>query len=154
MLCGSVYFAIQLGRLICNGIYTLFGIPAVAIMAVTIVVVYVIAVAAITWGVGNRAPRLAVNATDSHAPDVAAIVPVSEEQVRANPLYRSRYGLTDREIDIAVLALAGYNASEMSQMLGLSVNTVKTHLKNLYSKMGVHNRRELGEVFGAVERGD
>ena len=44
-------------------------------------------------------------------------------------VYRAKYKLTDREIDAAVLLLAGYNAADIAKILTISVNTVKTHLK-------------------------
>ncbi len=39
------------------------------------------------------------------------------------------------------LLVEGLTYGEMAAELGLSVNTVKFHLKNLYGKLGVHNRR-------------
>ena len=59
--------------------------------------------------------------------------------------------MTDREIDVTVLLLAGYNSTDIAKILTLSVNTVKTHLKNLYAKMGVHNRRELIGLLNEIE---
>ena len=78
---------------------------------------------------------------------------VTEEELRKNPVYRQQFKLTDREVDVAVLLLAGYNSTDIAKILTLSVNTVKTHLKNLYAKMSVHNRRELIEVLNAIEGG-
>ena len=53
---------------------------------------------------------------------------------------------------MAVLLLAGYNSTDIAKILMISVNTVKTHLKNLYAKMAVHNRRELIEALNEIER--
>ena len=78
---------------------------------------------------------------------------MTEEELRKNPVYRQQFKLTDREVDVAVLLLAGYNSTDIAKILTLSVNTVKTHLKNLYAKMSVHNRRELIEVLNAIEGG-
>jgi LuxR family maltose regulon positive regulatory protein len=50
--------------------------------------------------------------------------------------------LSDRELDVLHL-LAEHNTNqEIAQTLVISVNTVKTHLKNVYGKLGVHTRQE------------
>ena len=82
---------------------------------------------------------------------IISVASVTEDELRENPVYRTQYKLTDREIDVTVLLLAGYNSTDIAKILTLSVNTVKTHLKNLYAKMGVHNRRELIGLLNEIE---
>ncbi|MGD8792713.1 MAG: LuxR C-terminal-related transcriptional regulator, partial [Anaerolineae bacterium] len=50
--------------------------------------------------------------------------------------------LTDREIDVLTLLTEGRTNREIAQALYVSVNTVKTHLKNVYGKLEVSNRRD------------
>ncbi|MGH2408906.1 MAG: response regulator transcription factor, partial [Chloroflexota bacterium] len=59
--------------------------------------------------------------------------------------------LTERERDVLRLLAAGRSNHEIARALYVEVNTVKTHVKNLYAKLGVHSRvqviqhaRELG----------
>lgn len=47
---------------------------------------------------------------------------------------------TNHELKILRLLIAGYNNKEISLEMCISVNTVKTHLANIYGKLGVHNR--------------
>ena len=49
--------------------------------------------------------------------------------------------LSPRENQVLGLLVEGLTYGEMAGELGLSVNTVKFHLKNLYGKLGVQNRR-------------
>lgn len=51
-------------------------------------------------------------------------------------------GFSDREADVLLYLCHGYPNSEIAQQLGISQNTVKTHLKNIYIKLGVTNRTQ------------
>lgn len=53
-----------------------------------------------------------------------------------------RYGLTAREKDVLALLDSGYSRQRIAEELGVSESTVKTHLNNLYAKLGVHKRDE------------
>lgn len=52
------------------------------------------------------------------------------------------HGLTEREAEILALLVAGCSNAEVGQTLYISVNSVKTHLKALYRKVGVHRRTQ------------
>lgn len=52
-------------------------------------------------------------------------------------------GLTRRESQIAALIGQGKTNKQIAQDLGISENTVKTIMKRLYHKLGVHSRSEL-----------
>ncbi|MEA5010234.1 MAG: LuxR family transcriptional regulator [Angelakisella sp.] len=51
--------------------------------------------------------------------------------------------LTQRESEIAVLLIKGKTYRMIAGELHVSENTVKTHVKNIYSKVGVQSRTEL-----------
>jgi NarL family two-component system response regulator LiaR len=48
--------------------------------------------------------------------------------------------LTEREIDVLTLVTQGLNNAEISERLYISMNTVKTHLKNIFQKLEVEDR--------------
>ena len=50
--------------------------------------------------------------------------------------------LTERESEVLELVAAGLSNLEVGHMLGLGVNTIKTHLRNAYRKAGVKNRAQ------------
>ena len=50
--------------------------------------------------------------------------------------------LTRRELDLLDYLKTGQTNIQIADSLGLSVNTVKFHLKNLFSKLGVKNRAQ------------
>lgn len=49
--------------------------------------------------------------------------------------------LSERELEVLRLAAEGLINQEIAQELYVSINTVKTHLRNIYGKLGVTNRR-------------
>lgn len=51
--------------------------------------------------------------------------------------------LTEKEFDILLSLYNGCTNKQMAETHFVSVNTVKTHLKNLYDKLGVHSRSEV-----------
>lgn len=57
-------------------------------------------------------------------------------------------GLTPRQADVARLAAAGATNLEIGRALHLSPSTVKTHLGNVFAKLGVRSRTELAALLG------
>lgn len=51
-------------------------------------------------------------------------------------------GLSDREMDVFKALSAGHTDQEIADQLFISLNTAKTHLKNIYKKLQVRNRLE------------
>jgi DNA-binding CsgD family transcriptional regulator len=56
--------------------------------------------------------------------------------------------LTSAEERVAVLAARGRTNREIANQLWLSVNTVETHLRHIYAKLGIGSRRELSKLRG------
>lgn len=57
----------------------------------------------------------------------------------SNPMY----GLSARELEILDLFAQGRSANWIAEHLTISKNTVRTHLRAIYSKLDVHSRQEL-----------
>lgn len=55
--------------------------------------------------------------------------------------------LSEREYEILNEAISDKNNSEIAETLFVSVNTVKFHLRNIYDKLGVSNRKEALEFI-------
>ena len=58
------------------------------------------------------------------------------------------HGLTPREKEILSLIAQGGEAPAIEGELFLSHNTLKTHLRHIYAKLGVHTRAEALEMLG------
>lgn len=58
-----------------------------------------------------------------------------------------RCGLTPREQEVFLLLCRGRNRNVVAEMPGLSLNTVKTHVGRIYTKLGVNSHQELLDVL-------
>lgn len=61
------------------------------------------------------------------------------------------YGLSPREQEVFVLFAQGYSANHIADNLTVSPHTVKTHIKRIYAKLGVHSKDELIARFNIGE---
>ena len=62
----------------------------------------------------------------------------------------ARWPLTDRERDVAKLIVRGLSNRAIGEEMGISPETVKTHVRAVFEKSGTHSRSEfLAEVFRA-----
>lgn len=59
--------------------------------------------------------------------------------------------LSDREYDVLNCIAKGYSYGEIAEVLELSMNTIRTHIRNIYRKLSVCSRSEA--VFEAANRG-
>ena len=85
-------------------------------------------------------------------PDAAAAEP-SQPVVPAGPLYPSEWNLTEREDEILGLWVTSHGLRSIGETLGLSESTVKTHVRHIYEKCGVHSRAELIALLDRVRQG-
>ncbi|MEC4271931.1 helix-turn-helix transcriptional regulator [Adlercreutzia sp. R25] len=68
---------------------------------------------------------------------------VDEAIGRACLQLQSRFGLSDRETEIAALLAKGRTRPYIREQLFISTNTVATHIKHIYQKLGIHSKEEL-----------
>jgi DNA-binding NarL/FixJ family response regulator len=100
---------------------------------------------------------VAVAASDSNLPPSAEVVLVAHATegslAPAQPTRDNAVGtvLTNREREILALLADGLANKQIAARLGISKNTVKTHLELLFDKLGVSSRAEA--VATGVRRG-
>lgn len=75
----------------------------------------------------------------------------TDEQDSTNLNHKVKYltsvfELSQREQDVLKLLLQGRSFPRISQELFVSVNTVRTHARNIYKKTGVHSRQDLIDI--------
>ncbi len=105
-----------------------------------------ILLAASSWGASDLAMRTLFEEVGFLADP--ARVPSPD---KAAELARKRFGLTNREVDIAKLLYEGRSHAFISESLFISENTVKTHVSHIYEKTGVHSKKQLQELLGSLK---
>jgi LuxR family maltose regulon positive regulatory protein len=70
-----------------------------------------------------------------------AASPSAEAAPAAPPSARLVDPLSDRELDVLRLLASDLDGPEIARHLVVSLNTVRTHTKHIYTKLGVNNRR-------------
>ncbi len=83
---------------------------------------------------------------EAAAPEPQALVPTAAE-VRGT----GRALLSGREQEVLELIARGFSYAEISRLQSVSVHTVQSHIKNLYTKLAVHSRTEA--VYEATRLG-
>ena len=71
-----------------------------------------------------------------------------QTQQSNSTLYQSN--LTEREKEILLLLMKGLSYKEIASHIFISVETLNTHIKNIYRKLKVHSPSELASKFGHV----
>src|SRR5688500_15903317 len=96
-------------------------------------------------------PRVLRGAIEGEAAISRRLARTLTESYRRAPLGGSgfrpvRSDLTDREWEVLDLIAAGAGTEDIARALVLSTETVRSHLKNLYRKLGVRSRQEAAEA--------
>jgi DNA-binding CsgD family transcriptional regulator len=60
------------------------------------------------------------------------------------------YGLTRAEAKVALAASSGLTIPETASRLGVSQNTIKTHLRRVFAKTGISRQSELARLTAAI----
>lgn len=66
----------------------------------------------------------------------------------------ARYALTAREAEVLTYLAGGHGSPCIAEKLFMPENTVRTHMRNMYRKMGISSKEELiGLIEAECENG-
>lgn len=88
---------------------------------------------------------LTVQSIHNFSGEISSVLVFIDENY-TNKDFKEKYLITNRQMDIIMLALSGFSNREISEKLFLSERTVENHLFNIYNKLGVDNRIELFNI--------
>lgn len=104
------------------------------------------------WGFVSKAdePQVLLEAVVSVARGRLSLPYVDIDLLNHDPLG----GLTARERELLAALANGWTNMQIAARTGISQNTVKYHLKNLYDKLGVSNRAMAVALHMSIGRGE
>jgi DNA-binding CsgD family transcriptional regulator len=77
----------------------------------------------------------------------------AEDRHLSGDVLRARFGLSAAECRVAAAVAGGYGPSETARRLSLSIHTVRSHLKRIYQKLGVHSQTALVRLLLQASKG-
>lgn len=87
---------------------------------------------------------------DYYSNDEFYVITVAQHNTKAeNDLssFSAKYGLTIREVEIIDALSCGANYDDVANKLYISTSTLRTHVKNIYAKLGINNQRALMALY-------
>jgi PAS domain S-box-containing protein len=74
--------------------------------------------------------------------DIVGTLVISKE-IKGRKEFQKAYSITERELEISDLILAGHSNKSIGEKLNISERTVETHCNNIYTKLGIKNKADL-----------
>lgn len=151
-------FGNSLGELVGQGAMS-GAVPRTSVyigMSILILIVFIVAVLVLlakdnqpflmrVKGGAKAKERFGLDGGDHGTSDSAQGDALDDPRKRLVQMLGTDHGLTMRETEIFILLVEGKNSQEIQKKLHISANTVKTHVKHVYQKFGVHGKGELIE---------
>ena len=96
----------------------------------------------------SRDPNLAFLFSDLENGASVAPSDFADIDSRCEALGRAR-GLTAREVQVMQLFCKGRTKAYIAETMFVTENTVRSHIKNIYVKLGVHSRQDIQRLIDA-----
>ena len=156
LFAGSVYLCVLAGRL-AGGLLNAQPDAFPQVLAVILLSVYAFTLSAAAAGrtKAKSESDLEPEASASEAPafdGVREVVVSRDMTTEYCRQMKRRYSLTNRESDVLELILRGQFVPQMAEALCVSENTVRSHCKTLYKKLGVHSRQQLFDLVESAQQ--
>jgi LuxR family maltose regulon positive regulatory protein len=111
------------------------------------------------WATGSLIKRMSVSSDPRTAALLRELAPSSSasapetKRVPAGESPGAKFHVTNRELQVLRLLSKGHSNKAIARELFLSENTIETHLRRIYEKLGTRNRTQaaaLAREAGAV----
>ena len=139
----AIAFLSLSGILAGGAIRSVFGLDQIALSLAAITVLYLVFLVFIVFARNKQ--------TVEH---VLAGAIVGEEEVakaRCSIIAELHSSLSARELEVLYFLLQNYSNARIGNALVISENTVKTHVKHIYTKLGIQTRQQLFELASSIK---
>lgn len=141
---GSLYFMFAVATTVAPLVYYPQNFGAATFTVIVLVVLYILAMSNAVIQNRKRKNEQRGNNPDLQPHQEPLIV--DEVAQRCSTLSEQKH-LTAREKDVFLLLAKGRDVPSISKQLFISENTVRSHSKNVYRKLGVHSKQELLDLL-------
>lgn len=154
---GCMYFAAMVATILGGWVYYPKNFGAATTSVIVLLVLYILAMSYVA--IQNRRKRSPEEDSDTGAAPVAVPAAASpettviDEVAQRCTILAERNHVTTREQDILLLIARGRDVPSISKQLFISENTVRSHSKNVYKKLGIHSKQELLDLLETVPHG-
>ena len=139
---GAAYLALALGTALGLALCRGEGGAAAAFSLTIALCMYALSVPLVVL-LRRREPTPEAEHPGPGAPQPAATLEPRDIYASRVHALAGRYGLTPREEQIVVLTACGLDSPALARELGVSDNTVRTHKRNAYKKLGAHSKQDV-----------
>lgn len=127
------------GRTLTEGDLTITAISLVSLYLLSMIALFVF----------RKKPEQAADAAP--VASVPAVSPIDATRAATCDSLAFEHDLTEREHDTLMWLSKGQSVADIASTLGISENTAKTHIKNVYRKLGVHSKQDIIEMCREIE---
>jgi DNA-binding CsgD family transcriptional regulator len=139
---GAIQGAVLIGVIVGSWLVVGDFLEPVRYLLITVASLYILSMIALFF-IRLQKKEPAIQQTANQSENQSEGQTVEEILLARNQQFAKKYGFTRRETDIFTYLINGRTSLYISKTLFLSQNTVKGHLKNIYSKADVHTKQEL-----------
>jgi len=142
---GMMYLVTLLGRIIGHISFKYFWMDSASVVTISLLALWALAISLLIFFLRFYRHR---NEQLSTVREVSRETEYTEFLTQCQGFSKA-HGLSEREFEVLVEFSRGRSVDYIAKELYLSRDTVKTYVKRIYSKGGIHNRQEL---IDAIER--
>ncbi|MDR2106646.1 MAG: helix-turn-helix transcriptional regulator [Coriobacteriales bacterium] len=112
---------------------------------IVFIAIYLLSMALVFF---SRSRKGAEHKSESQQQEAAVGAVAEDSFVQTCEDIANRFGITCREKEVLAYLGRGRSSGYIGKALVLSPNTVRAHIRSIYSKLDVHSRQELIDLFG------
>ena len=151
LFAGIVYASQLVGSVVGLCVGAGRGVGLAELSVVALVAVYLLSIAMVAPH-GKRSRRVIDPQAAPAEPVSSTGVVAGTDAVAAGCVgVVERYSLSRREADVLELLARGRDVPYIAEELVISKNTVRSHIKSIFAKTGVHSRQELIDLVELIE---